>query len=172
MNWVVAALAVVTAFDIPQRSSQLRAARPRERLVVALGMVSAAFAIAGSATYLLNTLDISAPNMQIGAGLVLTIYSLPAIVRWDDRPAPAAVAGGLVPLLFPVVLTPAVGVVVLAVAGRNGMLVPIAATVVAMAPLALSGFDRVVGLRSARVLSGTVGVVVGVAMIIDGSFAV
>ena len=172
MNWIVAVLAVVTAFDLPQRSRQLRAARPDERRVVTLGMIVAAFAVAGSATALLDALDISAPNMQIGAGLVLTIYSLVAILRWTDDPAPRAIAGGLVPLLFPLVLTPVVGVVVLAVAARNGVLVPVVSTVAAMALLAWSGSDRVVGVRPVRMLSGAVGVVVGVAMIVDGSFAV
>ncbi len=172
MNWIVAALAVVTALDLPQRSHQARAVAPRERTVVATGMVAAVLALAAVATPVLDALDISGPNLEIGAGVVLALYSLLAIARWDDTPPPPSVAGGIVPLLFPIVLTPAVGVVVLAVSARNGLLVPVIAAVVAASLIAWSGADNAIGRRPLRMLSGAIGVVVGTAMVVDGAFAV
>ncbi len=172
MNWIVAALAVFTAVDVPHRIRQLRAVPPRERVVVAAGLVAAALALAAVATPLLNGLDISGPNLEIGAGVVLALYSVLAIARWDDTAPPPSVAGGVAPLLFPIVLTPAVGVVVLAVSARNGLLVPVIAAIVAAVLIAWNGADSLTGRRPLRMLSGAVGVVVGIAMIVDGAFAV
>ncbi len=172
MNWIVAALAVGASFDIAHCCHQLRAATTRERIVAAAGAFLLAVAFAAVATPLLDALDISGPNMEIGAGLVLGVYSLVALVTWDDDPAPAAHYGGLVPLLFPILMTPAVGVVVLAVGARNGMLVPALAAAATAAPLAWPAGSQILGRRPVRMLSATVGVVVAVAMIIDGAFAV
>ena len=76
------------------------------------------------------------------------------------------------PLLFPIVLTPAVGVVVLAVAARNGMPVPTLASAVAAALLAWPAGSATVGRRPIRMASAAAGVVASVAMIVDGAFAV
>lgn len=172
MNWIVAAFAVGASFDIAQRCRHLRTATTRERIVAAAGAFLLAVGLAAVAAPLLDALDISAPNMQIGAGLVLGVYSLVALVMWDDDPAPATQYGGLVPLLFPIIMTPAVGVVVLAIAARNGMLVPVTASAVTTALLAWPASSPILGRRPVRMLSATVGVVAAVAMIIDGAFAV
>lgn len=220
MNGIVAVLAVVTAVDVAQRVRQLRDRPPGERAVLAAGFLAAALVLAAVATPLLDALDISAPNLQIGAGVVLAVYSAVALVRWDDTPALARTASGrpvpirpleaepasaatkqcggrvraapaeqarqnpaaasgrafppepLVPLLFPIVLTPAVGVVVMAVAARNGLLVPLAATAGVAIVLAWPAVDGVVGRRPVRLLSATLGVVAGAVMVVDGAFAV
>ena len=172
MNWIVAAIGIVAAFDLAQRGRQLRDATAQQRLVVAGGSFVVTVGLAALATPLLDALDISGPNMQIGAGIVLGVYTLVALVTWDDTPPPAPLYGGLVPLLFPIVLTPVVGVVVLAVAGRNGMLVPTIAAALAAAALAWPATSALLGRRPIRMLSAAVGVVVAVAMIVDGAFAV
>ena len=120
MTWVIAIAAVITALDVPQRARLLRDAPAGQRVVTGLGLVAVAVCLAFVATPLLDALDISSPTMEVGAGLVLALWSAVAIVRWDDEPAPGAIAGGLVPLLFPIVLTPVVCVTVSAVAARNG----------------------------------------------------
>ena len=172
MNWIVAALAVVASFDVAQRCRQLRNATDRDRLVAAAGAFVAVVALAALATPVLDALDISGPNMQIGAGIVLGVYSIVAVVSWDDTPPPAAMYGGLVPLLFPIVLTPAVGVVALAVASRNGMLVPTLTAAVTAAVLAWPAGSAMIGRRAVRMVSAAVGVVVAVAIIVDGAFDV
>jgi hypothetical protein len=172
MNWVVAMLAVITALDVPQRARLLRGASATQRLVVGVGLVVVAVGFAFVATPLLDALDISSPTMEVGAGLVLAVWSAVALMRWDDEPAPDAVAGGLLPLLFPIVLTPVVGVTVVAVAARNGWWLPALAAAVGSVPIAVASVGAPFARRPWRVLSGSIGSVVGVVMIVDGALAV
>jgi small neutral amino acid transporter SnatA (MarC family) len=172
MNWMVAVAAVVAALDVPQRTRLLRAAPAAQRAVVGGGFVAVAVVFAFVATPLLDLLDISSPTMEVGAGLVLALWSAVALVRWDDEPAPEAVAGGLVPLLFPIVLTPVVGVTVVAVAARNGWWLPVLAAAVAAVPIAVDAAGRPLARRHWRVLSAAIGSVVGVVMVVDGALAV
>jgi hypothetical protein len=104
--------------------------------------------------------------------LVLAVWSAVALVRWDDEPAPDAIVGGLLPLLFPVVLTPVVGVTVIAVAARNGWWLPVLATAVGAVPIAVSSAGAPFARRPLRVLSAAIGAVVGVVMVVDGALAV
>lgn len=172
MNWIVAVAAVVAALEIPQRAAQLRSSPANQRRIVAAAAVAAAAGLAAVATPVLDSLDISSPTMEVGAGVVLALWSLVAMVRWDEQPAPGAVAGGLVPLLFPLVLTPAVGVTVIAVAARNGWWLPVAAAAAGAIALAVPAAGAALGRRAIGVLSATIGAVVGVVMIVDGALAV
>jgi small neutral amino acid transporter SnatA (MarC family) len=172
MNWIVAVAAVLTAIDVPQRAHLLRQASAAQRLVAGGGLVAVAVVLAFVATPLLEALDISSPTMEVGAGLVLALWSAVAILRWDDEPAPNAVAGGLVPLLFPIVLTPVVGITIVAVAARNGWWLPVLAAAVTAVPIAFHAAGRYVADRRWRLLSASVGAVVGVVMIVDGALAV
>ena len=172
VNWVVAVAAVITALDVPQRARLLRDAPAAQRAVTGLGLIAVAVGLAFVATPLLDALDISSPTMEVGAGLVLAVWSAVAIVRWDDEPAPEAIAGGLVPLLFPIVLTPVVGVTVIAVAARNGWWLPVLATAVGAVPIAVAAVGAPLAHRQWRLLSATIGAVVGVVMIVDGALAV
>jgi hypothetical protein len=172
VNWAVAIAAVITALDVPQRAQLLRDTSATQRLVVGVGLVGAAVGLAFVATPLLDALDISSPTMEVGAGLVLAVWSAAAIVRWDDAPTPDAVAGGLLPLLFPIVLTPVVGITIVAVAARNGWWLPVLATAVGAIPIAVASAGAPFARRELRLLSGAVGAVVGVVMIVDGALAV
>jgi hypothetical protein len=172
VNWIVAAIAVVTAIDVPQRARILRDATRFQRFVAAGGLVACSVVLAFIATPLLDALDISSPTMEVGAGFVLAVWSAMALVRWDDRLPPAAVAGGVLPLLFPILLTPVVGITVIAVAARNGWWLPVLATAVAAVPLAVPAAGDLVAHRRWRLLSGSLGAVVGVAMVVDGALAV
>jgi hypothetical protein len=172
VNWVVAVAAIITALDVPQRVRLLRDASATQRLVVGIGLVAVAAGLAFVATPLLDALDISSPTMEVGAGLVLAVWSAAALVRWDDAPAPDAVAGGLLPLLFPIVLTPVVGLTVVAVAARNGWWLPVLATAIGAVPIADFSVGAPFARRQLRLLSGAVGAVVGVVMIVDGALAV
>jgi small neutral amino acid transporter SnatA (MarC family) len=172
VNWVVAVLALITALDVPQRACLLRDTSRRERTVATGGLVLVAAGLAVAATPLLDALDISAPTMEVGAGLVLAVWSAGLLLRWDDERPPSAVAGGLVPLLFPILLTPVVGVTVLAVAARNGWWLPVLATAVGVAPVALPEAGRPLARRRWRQLSAAIGAVVGVVMTVDGALAV
>jgi hypothetical protein len=172
VNWVVAVLAVITALDVPQRVHLLRDAPAGQRRLAGGALIVAAIGLALVATPLLDALDFSAPTMEAGAGLVLALWSAAALVRWDDEPTPAAVAGGLVPLLFPIVLTPVVGVTVVAVAARNGWWLPVLACALGAVPIGVVDVGRPLATRRWRQLSAAVGAVVGVAMVVDGALAV
>ena len=169
---MVAVAAVVTALDVPQRARLLRDAPAAQRAVTGLGLIAVAVGLAFAATPLLDALDISSPTMEVGAGLVLALWSAVAIVRWDDEPAPEAIAGGIVPLLFPIVLTPVVGVTIVAVAARNGWWLPVLATAIGAIPIAVAAAGASLAHRQWRLLSATTGAVVGVVMIVDGALAV
>jgi uncharacterized protein involved in response to NO len=172
VNWIVTVAAVITAIDVPQRAHLLRAATAGERAVAGGGLVAAAVVLAFVATPVLDILDISPPTMEVGAGLVLALWSAAALVGWDDEPAPAAVAGGLLPLLFPIVLTPVVGVTVVAVAARNGWWLPVLATAIGAVPIVIAAAGRPLARRHWRVLSAAIGSVIGVVMVVDGALAV
>jgi hypothetical protein len=163
---------VLAAVDVPQRAQLLREAPLRHRVVAAGGLVAVAIGLAFAATPLLDALDISSPSMEVGAGLVLAPWSAVALVRWDDEPAPTAVAGGLLPLLFPILLMPVVGVTIVAIAARNGWWLPVAATAIAAVPLAIPAAGRPTARRHWRQLSAAIGAVVGVVMVVDGALAV
>ena len=171
MNWVVAVAAVITALDVPQRARLFRDAPAAQRVVTGIGLIAVAVGLAFVATPLLDALDISSPTMEVGAGFVLALWSAVATVRWDDEPAPEATAGGIVPLLFPIVLTPVVGVTIIAVAARNGWWLPVLTTAIGAIPIAVAAAGASLAFRQWRLLSATTGAVVGVVMIVDGALA-
>ena len=172
MNWLVAVAAVLTSLDVPQRAHLLRRAAAAQRMVAGVGVIGAAAVLAWVATPLLDLLDVSSPTMEVGAGLVLALWSATALMRWDDEPAPDAVAAGLLPLLFPIVLTPVVGVTIVAVAARNGWWLPVLATAIGAVPIAVAAAGRHLASRQWRLLSAAIGSVIGVVMIVDGALAV
>jgi hypothetical protein len=169
VNAVVAVAAIVAAANLPQRIHQLRTYSTAARGVVGGGLVVVAVLLAAVATPLLDALDISAPNLQIGAAMVLGLWSIAAFFRWVDEPAPAPVAGGLVPGLFPIVLTPALGLMILAVGARNGL--P-AAVIGAGVVAGVLVYGKAIGRRSVGMTSATAGVVLAVVVLVDGVLAI
>lgn len=176
MNWIVAVAAIVAAADLPQRVCQLRGYSVVQRLTVAVGLVGVGLALAAVASPLLDALDVSAPTMEVAAGMVLVLWSVLAFFRWTDDVAPAAGAtwaGAVVPGLWPIALTPPVAVAVIAAGARNGFPAPITGVVLAAAviagPPAVAG---TIGRRPARLASATVGVVLGIVLMTDGVLAV
>jgi hypothetical protein len=169
VNAVVAVAAIVAAANLPQRVHQLRGYPMAARGTVGGGLVVAAVVLAAAATPLLDALDISAPNLQIGAAMVLGLWSIAAFFRWSDEPAPEPVAGGLVPGLFPIVLTPALGLMILAAGARNGFPAAVIGAAVVGGVLVDVG---AIGRRSAAMASATAGVVLAVVVLVDGVLAI
>ena len=50
--------------------------------------------IAAIASPLLDALDVSGPTLEVGAGMVLILWSVAAFFRWTDDVAPPGVAAG------------------------------------------------------------------------------
>lgn len=176
MNWIVALAALVAAADLPQRLHQLRGYTGAQRAAIAAGLAAVGVVLAAVASPLLDALDVSSPTMQVAAGMVLILWSLMAFARWTDDAAPTArsgFAGGLVPGLFPIVLTPPVGILLIAVAARNGFPAPLAGLAIAAAAIASPPVvATTIGRRSARLVSATAGVVLGIVLMTDGVLAV
>lgn len=176
MNWIVAVATLVAATDLPQRARQLREHTGVQRAVVGVGLVVIGVVLAAISSPLLDALDVSSPTMEVAAGMVVILWSLVAFVRWTDDPAPTSRPGwigGLVPGLFPVVFTPPVGIVSLAVAARNGFPAPIIGLAIAGAVLAApAAVAAAIGRRPARIVSATAGVVLGIVLMTDGVLAV
>lgn len=173
MNAVVAVLAIVAAADLPQRLRLLSTHGERERATVAVATLVVVAILSGVADALLDALDISGPNAQIAAGMVLILWSAAAFFGWNEAPVPVA-AGGLVPGFFPTMFTPVFGVVVTAIAGNSGT----PATMIGGVLVAvIVGFDSPhirhwVATRGARRATATLGVVTGAVAMTTGVLAI
>jgi small neutral amino acid transporter SnatA (MarC family) len=121
MSFAFLAFALVAAVN----PCRLRLVLPRRRGAVALGTLLALGAFAAIAALggeLLEALDISPESFRLGAALVLGLEGVRAFVfaRPAAEPGLAGLKAGLVPVAFPLLLTP--GVVALAVvAGGDGV---------------------------------------------------
>ena len=121
MSFAFLAFALVAAVN----PCRLRLALPEHRQAVALGMLLALGAFAAIAALggrLLDALDISPESFRLGAALVLALEGARALVfaRPAGEPELAGLKAGLVPVAFPLLLTP--GVVALAIAaGGDGV---------------------------------------------------
>ena len=121
MSFAFLAFALVTAVN----PCRLRLALPERRAAVVLGMLLALGAFAVITVLgggLLGALDISPESFRLGAAVVLALEGARALVfaRPAVEPELAGLKAGVVPVAFPLLLTP--GVVALAVAaGGDGV---------------------------------------------------
>jgi small neutral amino acid transporter SnatA (MarC family) len=107
------------AFVAAVNPSRVRLVLPERRAAVALGAFVALGAVGGIAALggaLLDALDISPESFRLGAALVLALEGARALVfaRPGAEPELAGLLAAVVPVAFPLLLTP--GVVALAVA--------------------------------------------------------
>ncbi len=110
---------LVFAFVSAVNPCRLRLVLPERRAAVALGALLALGAIAGIAALggtLLETLDVSPESFRLGAALVLALEGARALffARPGAEPELAGLLSAVVPVAFPLLLTP--GVVALAIA--------------------------------------------------------
>jgi small neutral amino acid transporter SnatA (MarC family) len=115
---------------------RLRLVLPERRAAVALGCVVALGAVAAIAALggaLLSALDISPESFRLGAALVLALEGARALVFARPAPEPelAGLRAALVPVAFPLLLSP--GVVALAVAAGGDDVEPEAVAALAIA---------------------------------------
>lgn len=107
------------AFLAAVNPSRVRLALPERRATVALGALVALGAVAAIAAIggpLLDAVDISPESFRLGAALVLALEGSRAVLfgRPGAEPELAGLLAAVVPVAFPLLLTP--GVVALAVA--------------------------------------------------------
>ncbi len=132
MTFAFLAFALVAAVN----PCRLRLVLPERVAAVALGCLVALGAVAAIAALggaLLDALDISPESFRLGAALVLVLEGARALVFARPAPEPelAGLKAGLVPVAFPLLLTP--GVVALAVAAGGDDVEPEAVAALAIA---------------------------------------
>jgi len=183
VNAALALVALVLACNAPRRRTALSTDDTRTVAFGAAAMVVVVVVIAAVASPLLDALDVSAPNLRIGAGLVLAVVSAHDVVR-RPPPAGAALAGtgaALVPVLFPVLLRPEVALLALAIGADHGVAFSALSGVVAMAAVvawhafATPRAERAPVARVERglgVLDAGLAAAAAVAIIADGVFAI
>jgi small neutral amino acid transporter SnatA (MarC family) len=173
--------AVVLAFAASTNAFRRRTALsvPRDRDVVAgAGAALATYVLlAVLGTTLRDTLDVSAPNARIAAGLVLIVTGLHAAVT--AVPAPMPIEYGprawLSPAWFPVLLRPDLALVALAADNAGSVVAVVVGATLALAKTAAwwrhRGGSSAAPTRVERALSAFVGValvVAAVRLLLDG----
>lgn len=189
MNTVLALVALLVASNPPRRRAALST---EDTTAVAIGAaitVALCTVLAAVASPLLDALDVSAPNLRIAAGFALSIVAAHDLVR-RVPPAGAALPGrraALVPVFFPVLARPEVGLLALSVGADHGVALTAAAALLAMAavvawhalltPRLATRADGATAVtrrveHGASALVAGAAVAVGVAIIADGVFSI
>jgi small neutral amino acid transporter SnatA (MarC family) len=175
-------VALVLALDPLRAAAAARVAaeRPARRaaLVGAATAVAAAGLLAAVGGPLLDALDVSAPTLRVGVGLVLLVTALVDLGgRGDRAPVPSA-WGGAVPIAVPTMLRPAAVVTSLSAGADGGIALVLGAAALAgglVIVLAGRPADTAVEpplWRWARRLAAAVLAVVAVALTADGIYDV
>jgi small neutral amino acid transporter SnatA (MarC family) len=174
-------VAAVLAVDAPRAR---RALRPdgavRTALVASAGALVALVPVVAWAAALARAAHISAPTARMGTGAALAVVGAAEALLPLPRPEPALAGwrAALVPVAFPVLLTPAVGL--LAASGSIDRGAPVALAVVAGAlatvplvaavlPPGRSEIRDRIGDGLARLLAAGL-VAAGIALVLDGVF--
>src|SRR5690606_17241837 len=134
VNAALALVALVLSCNAPRRRAALSTNDTRAVGLGAACMVAVVVALAAVAKPLLDALDVSAPNLRIGTGLVLAVVAAHDVVR---RPPPSGAAlpgigAAMVPVLFPVLLRPEVALLAIAIGADHGVVFAALSGVVAM----------------------------------------
>jgi small neutral amino acid transporter SnatA (MarC family) len=182
-GWLVA-IAVIAAVNPPRLAPALprQDRTPGERVVVAA--VGASLAAAVLALFVVvggpvaEWLDVSAPTLAVGAGLVLALAAIGQAVR-EPRAEPSLPGrrAALVPVAVPFVLRPEVGLLCLAAGAGDAPLGAIVGLGGAIVGIAVGARVEVAGTTGrltrwrGRVLAA-VALVAGIAITVDGVVAV
>lgn len=177
------AVALLVALDPVRAAGAARTVGGSRRpaLVGAATAVVAAALLAAAGGPLLEALDVSAPTLRVGVGLVLLVTGLGDLVRAGepvDRAPVATAWGGVVPVAVPTMLRPAAVVASLGAGADGGMALVLGVAVLAAAlVVVLAGRRAGTAIepalwRWARRLVGAVLVVVAVAITADGIYDV
>ena len=175
-------LLAVTLSMAPLRAAAGLRRREPERLRPPVVLAGGAVAAAGLGLLawvsgpLLDALDSSAPTARIAAGLVLLLASAVDLVRKPPSPEPglAGWAAAVVPVAIPLLFRPAAAVVAISGGADRGALLVIGGALLAGAAAAVAVAPRsgdAVVIWLAR-LAAAAGVLVGVALAVDGVYHV
>jgi small neutral amino acid transporter SnatA (MarC family) len=129
---------LVFAFLATVNPCRLRLALPESRRAVALGALLAlagVAAVAAAGGWALDALDISPESFRLGAAVVLALEGARALVlgRPGAEPQLAGLGAALVPVAFPLLLSPGVVALAVAAGGDDVELAALGALAIALA---------------------------------------
>jgi small neutral amino acid transporter SnatA (MarC family) len=173
MSWVLGVLLVIVTINPPRRRAELatdgRAAAAGAALTLAALLVLGALGEG-----LLDALDIAAPTFRVAVGLVLVARGAIDLTR---PPGPALERPGsaeaVVPVFFPVLFRPELGLVAVSVAVDAGLAPMLlgAAAGLGLVVAAVMRLDRSLYQRALGGVFSTALIVLAVDRLIDGVFA-
>lgn len=172
MTWLVGVLLVLAAINPALRWHELPS--DRRQVAVGSGITLAVLLFLGAGgDWILESLDITVPTFRVGVGLVLVIRAIADLLK----PVPQAIApagglrSGVVPAFFPVLFRPEVALVGVLVAVDAGIGWMLAGAVLALLDVIWwAGRPRPL-VRSLAALFSVGAVVLAIAVIVDGVFA-
>ena len=176
MTLTLLVVAMVAAANPARAVAARPTAAPRETTAIAvgatLGLVLLSAVVAGP---FLDLVDVSGPNARIAAGVALLVVALKDVFVAPPTPDPGLPGrrGGLVPLAFPVIFSPAGALLAVAGASERGVGIAVLAAGLALAPVAIA--LRVAPASHARAATAAVGVFgAGIAalVVLDGVYAI
>lgn len=173
MSLSIAILAMVAALSPPRRSLELDGRVGARVAFVGSGIAAATFvAVAASSGPLLDSLDISEPNIRIASGLVVGLRAI-ADVFVRARLETAWLAGSMaavVPVALPTLMRPEIAILALSVGADLGVWRSALVAVVGygLAAVAVTGWNHRPAVQWAAAAFSAVAVVVAVDLIIDG----
>jgi small neutral amino acid transporter SnatA (MarC family) len=172
--FVVAALAAVSA---PRALTALPSeGRVRAALEGALLTLAGTAALAALADPLADAVSLATPTVRMAAGAVLAAQGIAAMVMALPRPEPrlAGRRAALMPVAFPTLFTPALGI--LAVSGSLdhsiGVAIAVLAVALATVPVLAIAMPRPPArvVRGVAALVGALLTVAGIGLVFDGIF--
>lgn len=171
MSGLLAVILLIVTVNPPRRRAELG----EDWRVVAAGAgltLVALMVLGGLGEWLLDGLDITAPTFRVAVGLVLLVRGAVDLVR--SPAAPIEPPGGAgVPVFFPVLFRPELGLVAVSVAADAGFGPMALGTALGMALVvgAVARLDRPRFQRTLGMVFSTALIVLAVDRVIDGVFA-
>lgn len=181
MTTLLAVAGFIVALGPMRQADRLRGLKTPQTAIAAVAAAIALGLLGLTAGPLLDWADVSGPTARIGAGLAVAATALVRLVRptlpVDDPPVVLGESymSGLIPAAFPVLLQPVVGILAVSVAAERGAGMALATAVPAfalwIAALSVGESARSFSTAVTRVVA-TLGLPIGVAMVVGGIFAV
>jgi len=171
MSLLLAVILLIVTVNPPRRRAELGEGRRVVATGAALTLV-ALMVLGGLGEWLLDGLDITAPTFRVAVGLVLLVRGAVDLIRAPAAPIEPP-GGAVIPVFFPVLFRPELGLVAVSVAADAGLgpMVVGAALGLTLVVGAVARLDRPRYQRALGMVFSTALMVLAVDRVIDGVFA-
>lgn len=170
---VLASIAAANPFRAASASPDVDRARVAVVAVVAVAGALIAAAVLSGPFY--DVIDLSGSSARIAAGVALVAVCLRDLLGSPptSEPALAGWKAGMIPLGFPVILSPALVLIAMAGAVDRGVVLAVAATLPALGLVALAvSAPPTRGTRWALSVIAVVGTALGALTVLDGVYSI